>query len=100
MRLPPGDTKNERCLDMLTNGFMILDHNKKVYFIWITHGWFLDPWKKWVEKMKNSYFTRYPALGEIPEKWDIPSLDLRIQGPHNQTKPKQPRNPAEDSELV
>ena len=27
------------------------------------------------------------ARGKIPEKWDIPSLDLRVQGPHNQTKP-------------
>ena len=22
---------------------------------------------------------------KIPEKWDIPSLDLRVHGPHNQT---------------
>ena len=33
--------------------------------------WFNPPW----------------ARGKIPENCDIPSLDLRIQGPHNQTKP-------------
>ena len=71
MRKPPGDAENlnenQRCIiKMLEASYKrSIENGKKVYFIWIAHGWFEDPWKEWVRKMTESYFARYSEESKL-----------------------------------
>ena len=71
MRKPPGDAENlnenQRCIiKMLESSYKrSIEHGQKVYFIWIAHGWFEDPWKEWVGKMKESYEKRYSTESKL-----------------------------------
>ena len=67
MRKRSNDTENQRCIiTMLESSYKrSIEHGQKVYFIWIAHGWFEDPWKEWVGKMKDSYEKRYSEESKL-----------------------------------